>query len=229
MHVLKILSASPHLLLWSISARHPYIYGNALVCILINLTAVWCTSITLPSWRLRFCRKHPNFKLKPSYACLLEWYWVASFVLPARPKRNQGWLCWFVALCSVAPPSANWTLPAVSSWLRRPLSIWRPSDALSSQHLSTRSNGISDEIAWLKSMARFTSPLSSHQKRLWKSSPRFGFHCDSASQPSLPQSPPDLSPVPKSMVGPKPKTCQIKSNYTGARVGLQWYQLPNSL
>ena len=29
---------SPHLLLWSISARHTYTYGNALVCILINLT-----------------------------------------------------------------------------------------------------------------------------------------------------------------------------------------------
>ena len=140
---LKILSATPHLLAWSISARHPYTYGNALV------------------WR--FCRKHPNFNLKPSYACLLESYWVASFVLPARPKRNQRWLCWFVALCSVAPPSANWTLPAVSSWLRRPLSIWRPSDALSS-HLSTRSNGISGELGWLKSMARFTPPLSSHKK-----------------------------------------------------------------
>ena len=94
-------------------------------------------------------------------------------------KRSKGRLCWFVALCSVAPPSENWTLPAVWSWLRRPLSIWRPPDALS----------ISDEIGWLKSMARFTSPLSSHKKRLWKSSPRFG------SQPSLPRSPPNCSPA----------------------------------
>ena len=119
-----------------------------------NLVTVWlCTGVYIDqsdrcmmhinhaSWRLRFCR-NPNFK-KPSYACLRESYWAASFVLPA-PKRSQQRL-WFVALCSVAPPSVNWTLPAVFSWLQRPLSIWRPSDALSSQlevtELLTQING----------------------------------------------------------------------------------------
>ncbi len=141
------------------------------------------------SWRLRFCR-NPNFK-KPSYACLRESYWAASFVLPA-PKRSQQRL-WFVALCSVAPPSVNWTLPAVFSWLQRPLSIWRPSDALSS-HLSARSNGISDSNQWHVLTLRW-APTKRCKKRLWKSSPRFGSHCDSVSQPSLPQSPPNLSPA----------------------------------
>ena len=65
------------------------------------------------------------------------------------------------------------------------LPIWRPSDALSSQHLSDPSNGISDKIGRLKSM-----PTKSKS-----SSPRFGSHCDSASEPSLPQSPPKFSPA----------------------------------
>ena len=44
-------------------------------------------------------------------------------------KRSQRRLCWFVALCSVAPPSANSTYPAIASSLRRPLSSLPPAQA----------------------------------------------------------------------------------------------------